>query len=321
MGGPAKPHKGGPGFFKRQNSAWGVPPNPTRGVRGFSNVTRGVRGFSKFFKRHKGGQRVPAQGGVEHDLLFRQRLFHLKIKRGCWSRSSTSKRASGLNVCTMDVYVDDILATVTSEAEWQHVLGTLRGDGSPENMADSLKLKDEGELKMFIGVEINQQEDGSVKISPGYKIGKLEMMLADKLPEKKRPKVPMKAGTMLPKVQAGDPPMTKDEKKYVDSIPFRQVVGSLLHIYCYTRPDIGYAMSQLSRHICDPRPAHCDALLQTVGYLVGTRELGIRYCRGMPRQVDLYCDASLVRGVRRPLSTTTMARKVFPSFLSLFLGP
>ena len=246
------------------------------------------------------------------------RLFHLKIKRllveklnfeasgGDECLYQRARRVSdgkiiknydvnnpipGVECCTMVVYVDDILATVTSEAEWQHVLATLRGDGSPEKMADTLELKDEGELKMFIGVEINQLDDGSVKISHGYKIGKLETMLAGKLPAK-LPKIPMKAGAMLPKVQADDPPMTKDEKKYVDSIPYRQVVGSLLHIYCYTRPDIGYALSQLSRHISDPRPVHCEALLQTVGYLVRTRDLGIRYCKGMPRQVDLYCDAS-----------------------------
>ena len=86
--------------------------------------------------------------------------------------------------------------------------------------------------------------------------------------------------------------MSPEEVKYVKSVPYRQIVGSLLHLYCYTRPDIGFAMSQLCRHVSDPRPAHVDALLHTVSYLAGTKDLGVRYTRGEPRTVEMYCDAS-----------------------------
>ena len=42
------------------------------------------------------------------------------------------------------------------------------------------------------------------------------------------------------------------EEEILVNIPYREVVGSLMHLSCVTRPDIAYAVSKVSQKLSAP---------------------------------------------------------------------
>jgi hypothetical protein len=60
---------------------------------------------------------------------------------------------------------------------------------------------------------------------------------------------------------------------------YRVLVGSLLYLACWTRPDISFAVSELSRFVADPGQNHMLAAKRVLRYLRGTKELGLQYTR------------------------------------------
>jgi len=60
---------------------------------------------------------------------------------------------------------------------------------------------------------------------------------------------------------------------------YRVLVGSLLYLACWTRPDISFAVSELSRFVADPGQNHMSAAKRVLRYLRGTKDLGLQYTR------------------------------------------
>ena len=69
-----------------------------------------------------------------------------------------------------------------------------------------------------------------------------------------------------------DPILSAEEHKL-----FQQIVGSLNYISGVTRPDLAYAVGQLSRVMHRPRTRHLKAAFQAVTYLVNTASFGLHF--------------------------------------------
>ena len=77
---------------------------------------------------------------------------------------------------------------------------------------------------------------------------------------------------------------TKDQPDKVDSTIqslYREMVGSLLYIASWTRPDIAYAVSELSRFISNPGLVHLTAAKRVFRYLKQTISDGLTYRLGI----------------------------------------
>jgi hypothetical protein len=59
---------------------------------------------------------------------------------------------------------------------------------------------------------------------------------------------------------------------------FRNCIGSLLYLACWTRPDIAFAVSELSRFVSSPCEKHWEAAKHLMRYIKGTRNFGLTYC-------------------------------------------
>ena len=64
------------------------------------------------------------------------------------------------------------------------------------------------------------------------------------------------------------------------TVPYRELIGSLLWISMETRPDISYAVNECARYSSDLKPEHWTACLRILRYLEGTAGHGLHYRRG-----------------------------------------
>jgi hypothetical protein len=72
-------------------------------------------------------------------------------------------------------------------------------------------------------------------------------------------------------------PRTEDEAIQMKAVPYREAIGSVLYLALRTRPDIAVAVSILSKHVQEPRPAHWEGVKRILRYLKGTMMQGRQY--------------------------------------------
>ncbi len=70
-----------------------------------------------------------------------------------------------------------------------------------------------------------------------------------------------------------------DELSNEEKSQYRVIVGSVLYLACWTRPDIAFAVSELSRFVSDPGSVHMQAAKRVLRYLKGTKDLRLRFTR------------------------------------------
>ncbi|KAA0055836.1 ty1-copia retrotransposon protein [Cucumis melo var. makuwa] len=87
--------------------------------------------------------------------------------------------------------------------------------------------------------------------------------------------------------------LKKNKGDSVSQPEYANIIGSVMYLMNYTRPDIAYAVSRLSRYTHNPNRYHWDALRHLLRYLKGT----IDYClhfKKFPAVLEGYCDANWV---------------------------
>jgi hypothetical protein len=90
--------------------------------------------------------------------------------------------------------------------------------------------------------------------------------------------------------------------------PYRALVGSLLYVATWTRPDIMFAVSQVARFQSKPTTVHWHATKDILRYLKGTRELGLTYSAVQGGSVPRgYVDASWAEDLNTRKSQTGYA--------------
>ena len=69
----------------------------------------------------------------------------------------------------------------------------------------------------------------------------------------------------------------EEEEEELDKPRYLAVVGALLYLTTYTRPDISFAVSVLSRHSQIPTSPHWGEVKHLFRYLRGTEDLSLHY--------------------------------------------
>ena len=67
--------------------------------------------------------------------------------------------------------------------------------------------------------------------------------------------------------------------------PCRSAIGSLMYLAVCTRPDIGAAVSSLSRFNGNPGMAHWEGVQHVLHYLQGTSGEGLCYRKGVSTEL------------------------------------
>ena len=86
--------------------------------------------------------------------------------------------------------------------------------------------------------------------------------------------------------------------------PFRQAIGSLIFAAIVSRPDICYAVGELSKFTENPKLCHVTALKRIFRYLKATTNYCIKYKMKNCITLEGYTDADFARDVNTRRSTT-----------------
>ena len=157
------------------------------------------------------------------------------------------------------VYVDDILVAGPSIKSCNVIINEL---------ARHIEIINKGEVKSFLGLNIvRNHEQHAISISqPGY----IDRLLAKfKMTNAKSAHTPLAPGTKLKIATANDTPCNAEL--------YQELTGSLNHLAVFSRPDITFAVSKLSKYNANPTTTHFKTALHVLRYLKGTRNYCIIY--------------------------------------------
>ncbi|KAL0344878.1 UNVERIFIED_CONTAM: Retrovirus-related Pol polyprotein from transposon RE1 [Sesamum radiatum] len=140
-------------------------------------------------------------------------------------------------------------------------------------------IKDLGSAKYFLGLELARSAHGLLVTQQKY----LTDILTDvTLLDAKVTSTPLPPGLHL---------TTATGSLLPDPGPYRRLIGRLLYLG-FTRPDISFAVQQLSQFIQHPRSSHWDAAVHVLRYLKGTSALGLFFPSSNTLQPSVFTDAS-----------------------------
>ena len=148
------------------------------------------------------------------------------------------------------MYVDDIILTGNSSSEIQDVTMLLD---------QTFKIKDLGNLKYFLGLEIARSSAGIHLCQRKYT---LDILFDSGMLGCRPNTTPLDSSTKLH-------PATGTPLSAEASSSYRRLIGQLIYL-TNTRPDIAYAVQQLSQYLSSPTNAHLQAAYRILRYLKGT---------------------------------------------------
>ena len=179
------------------------------------------------------------------------------------------RRTLGKDILVVQIYVDDIIFGSTNASLCKEF---------SELMQDEFEMSMMGELKFFLGIQINQCKDGVYVHQSKYT---KELLKKFKLEDCKVMNTPMHPTCNLSK---------EDEGAKVDQKLYRGMIGSLLYLTA-SRPDILFSVCLCARFQSDPRESHMTAVKRIFRYLKGTTNLGLLYRKSLDYKLIGFCDA------------------------------
>ena len=185
----------------------------------------------------------------------------------------------------MLVYVDDIILFGKCKEQLLPVKAFLQS---------KFKMKDLGALSWYLGMSVERDMAAGITVLHQRKF--TEDILAKYGFQDCKPQSTPSNGTVL----TGDFHYVDDAHREVErqnvaalakELPYRHVVGSLQYLVHNTRPDIAFAVGQVSKFCEQPNSTHYVALKRILRYLKGTCDSGLVYKRGEDPHVIGYSDA------------------------------
>ncbi|KAL5565423.1 hypothetical protein UlMin_028587 [Ulmus minor] len=180
------------------------------------------------------------------------------------------------------VYVDDIILTRDHEKELCKLKNFL---------AKEFELKDLGNLKYFLGIEIARSKKGIVVSQRKYVLDLLKEtgMLGCKpanTPMDQKIKLGREEGSVL-----------------TDKGRYQHLVGKLIYL-SHTIPDIGFSVSVVNQFMHDPTEEHMEAVYRILRYLKMTPGKGLYFKRTTSREIEIFTDADYAGSVTNRRSTS-----------------
>jgi len=214
---------------------------------------------------------------VEGDKIckLRKSIYGLKQAGRCWNEHLTkvlercglkqSKEDPCLFYAKEDnkflycgIHVDD-MPTVCSDDEFERRF--------MDKIKQYIDMKDLGEAKSVLGMQVEQQ-DGKVFVHQRKYIEKLLSLYG--MEDCNSVRTPIDINTKMDECE---------DSERVETHAYQELIGRLMHLSVYTRPDLSFTLSCLSQFNHEPRMMHLSALKRVLRYLKGTIDFRLEFGR------------------------------------------
>lgn len=206
--------------------------------------------------------------------VWNKTLHNSLVKNGCEQDNTDKclyKKVSNGKICYLLVHVDDMLVA-TNDEKFREVL--------MKSIGEDFELKDLGQVKHYLGIEVDRTKDGEFLISQTAFIDKIVKEAG--LEEAKIQKNPIDLGYF--KLEGTS--LESNEE-------YRTLIGMLLYLSTNTRPDIAASVSILSQKVTKPRDVDLTQVKRLIRYIKGTRDRKLRLnVRGKSGSLQIYSDAN-----------------------------
>eukprot|EP00980_Cylindrotheca_fusiformis_P019196 scaffold6521_cov93-Cylindrotheca_fusiformis.AAC.4 len=143
------------------------------------------------------------------------------------------------------IYVDDCIMIDADPSKIQQTFEDIKAQG--------YDMTDEGDLKDYLGVDVDRRMDGTIHLSQPKLIAQIlgDVFFNERTKEGKEN--PALIGQTLQK--------SLDEDEHDKTWSYRSIIGKLNFLEKSTRPEIAFATHQAARFSADPRKPHSKAVL------------------------------------------------------------
>ncbi|RVW89100.1 Retrovirus-related Pol polyprotein from transposon TNT 1-94 [Vitis vinifera] len=200
---------------------------------------------------------------------FTKAVLKLGYKQGQADHTLFVKKSHAGKLAILIVYVDDIILSGNDMGELQNL---------KKYLSEEFEVKDLGNLKYFLGMEVARSRKGIVVSQRKY--------ILDLLKE-----------TGMLGCKPIDTPMDSQKKLGIEkeSTPvdrgrYQRLVGRLIYL-SHTRPDIGFAVSAVSEFMHSPTEEHMEAVYRILRYLNMTPGKGLFFRKTENRDTEVYSNA------------------------------
>ena len=203
-----------------------------------------------YMKQPKGFE---SKAQLDYICKLRKALYGLKQAPRTWyskiavapADSSLFVKLQGSKLAVVLVYVDDLIIIGDDEDEIRR---------TRENLAIHFQMKELGELKHFLGLEVDRVKDGLFLGQHKYEkdlLQKFGMLNCKPI------STHMEVNTKL---------YAQEGKELEDPTMYRQLVDSLIYL-TLTQPNISYAIGVASRYMQNPRKPYLGAIRRILRYI------------------------------------------------------
>jgi hypothetical protein len=169
------------------------------------------------------------------------------------------------SICIVLIYVDDIAIAGSTI----HVIDKIKNE-----FKNRYKMKDLGHIDHILGCTVDRNDFGEYSISQKQyaKDVIFKYFHDDIVPANNPTDVNVILSTCMNAV-------TEYDIAFMNDLPYREAIGSLLWLSMGTRPDITYAVSQVAKFNSEPGPLHWKAVKRIFRYLHQSLDYGIKFRR------------------------------------------
>jgi hypothetical protein len=186
----------------------------------------------------------------------------------------------GASVLYLLVYVDDLILTGNNKTILDAFITSLQKE---------FAIKDLGKLNYFLGLEVTHTATGLVLSQTKYAHDILE-------------RASMLGSKSMPTPLSPNISLSKEGELFPDPTFYRSIVGALQYL-TITRPDISYAVNQVSQFLQSPTTAHFQCVKRILRYIKGTISYGLTFSSLSSPTLVGYSDADWARCIETRRST------------------
>ncbi|GJY92415.1 putative ribonuclease H-like domain-containing protein [Tanacetum coccineum] len=193
------------------------------------------------------------------------------FRRGTIDKTLFIKKDKG-DILLVQVYVDDIIFGSTKKSLCDEFEGLMH---------KRFQMSSMGEFTFFLGLQVQQKEDG-IFISQDKYVA--EILKKFDFATVKTASTPMEPNKALVKDEEADS---------VDVHLYRSMIGSLMYLTA-SRPDITFVVCACARFQVTPKTSHLHAVKRIFRYLKGQPKLDLWYPRDSPFDLEAFSDSDYV---------------------------